>query len=227
METCSVSYVYPTVLDEFATIAELLKGRSIARFGDGEFKLVDGFEQVREPKNPKLSSELRSILRSPDKRCIVGVPTMNEKGPKIRNWKRHYDRFAKLMRKGQKQYYSAFISRPDSAPWINNIGYAQQVQKLWLGKNVVVVCEAEGSMMRAVRFGAARINHIVCPSHKTYAELPRIEPAVLAARPDIAILSCGPAATCLAHRLARQGLQAIDLGSGGAFLAKLLASCDQ
>jgi hypothetical protein len=222
MSDPNTSY-YPQVLGEWETLAQLLLGKSIARFGDGEFKLIDGAEQCREPKNPTLASELRHVLLKHDKRCLVGVPTMDPRGPKHRSWMRHYRRFGLLMRRGPRVYHSAFISRPDSAPWIRTREYALLIQKLWLGKRVALVCEQDGAMRRAVAFGAREIEHIVCPSHKAYAALSWIEPAVLAAKADIAILSCGPAASCLAHRLAKQDLQAIDLGSGGAFIAKLLS----
>jgi hypothetical protein len=49
---------------------------------------------------------------------------------------------------------------------------------------------------------------------------------VVSTKPDIAILSCGMTATCLANRLSKHGIQAIDFGSGGSFIAKLLAGED-
>ena len=50
----------------------------------------------------------------------------------------------------------------------------------------------------------------------------RVGARVLAHAPDIVILSAGPTASCLANRLARAGVQAVDLGSAGGFLLKLL-----
>lgn len=216
---------WPKVQDEFATIAKIREGFSVARFGDGEFKLIDFKDQVREPRNSMLARELRRILTKPDSRCLVAIPTMNPDGAKIENWSKHRKRFEQLMSPRIPTYYSAFISRPDSAQWIRCTDYARQYQRVWAGKRVVVVCEAEGSALRAIECGAREIVHIECPTHRTYKTLPTLIPSILKHKPELVILSCGPAATCAAHRLATMDIQAIDFGSGGAFLAKLLTEC--
>jgi hypothetical protein len=213
---------YPKVHDEFETMRMLHSGYSIARFGDGEFKLMDGKDQCREPANPKLAGELRATLRKPHKNCLIGIPTMDPSGPKYRSWIRHEKRFSFLLRKTRGPFYSAFISRPDSAPWIRTPEYAQQVQKLWAKKHVWVVCEKDGSALRAVGPAAGSVTYTACPRTRTYDLLDRLEAFCLRLKPDIAILSCGPAATCLANRLASHKIQTIDFGSGGSFIAKLL-----
>lgn len=215
---------YPRVKDEFATVDELLRGKSIARFGDGELKCAHGQGYVREPGSEQLAAELMRILREPHPNCLVGVPTMAKKGPKYLNWKRHRDRFAKVLNP-QVQYYSAFITRPDSAPWINNIEFAEKIESLWRGNNVVVVSERKNSILAAVKMSAHSLDHIVCPHQEAYAMIDELEADILSLGRyyrDVVLLSCGPTATCLAHRLSAQGVQAIDIGSAGGFLGKLL-----
>jgi len=212
---------YPKVHSEFDTLATLRKGYSIARLGDGEFKMIDGKGYVREPPNPELSDELRSVLTNPHPRCIVGIPTMNPNGPKVENWQRHEERFLRMLSPAV-EYYSAFISRPDSAPWIRTQRFAKLYQSLWLDKRVVVICERKGSAFRAVRIGSRSAVHVECPTEQAYAVIDALEAAALQPRPDIVILSCGPTATCLANRLAARGVQAIDFGSGGSFIVRLL-----
>lgn len=213
---------YPPVHDEFETLALLKRGYSIARFGDGEFKLMDGKDQIREPANASLAAELRHILRTPTEMCLVGIPTMDKKGAKYKSWIRHEERFAKILRRARHEMYSAFISRPDSAPWIRTRNYAEGMQSLWAGKYVAVVCENGGSALRAVTPAARHVEYHECPTHRTYSQIEKFEQAIVDSRVDIAILSCGPAATCLANRLSKRGIQAIDFGSGGSFIAKLL-----
>ena len=65
--------------------------------------------------------------------------------------------------------------------------------------------------------------HFACPRHGAYEKIDAMESDAVGLEPDIAILACGPTATCLAHRLAVRGIHAIDFGSGGSFLARLLA----
>jgi hypothetical protein len=212
---------WPLVQDEFRTLAMLQQGYSIARFGDGEFKMMDGAGYVREPPNKKLASELRQILRRPHEKCLRGIPTFDQRSPKYATWQKHIARFSRILKHRRGDFYSAFISRPDSAPWIRTKEYALEFRKLWLDKKAAVLCEASSGALRALDGNISL--HVECPSHKAYERIDEFEARLVAHTPDIAILSCGMTATCLANRLSRHGIQAIDFGSGGSFIAKLLA----
>lgn len=213
---------YPPVIGEFDTIAAVLRGKSLARFGDGELKLIDGKGYFREPENEALGGELRRVLQRPHRRCLVGIPTMDERGPKYDGWIRHRDRFAKLLRPDRVEYYSAFVTRPDSAPWINCIEFACLMEQLWSGKRVTVLCESGNSILKAVRLSARKVKHVGCPHREAYVQIDDMEKEIVAAKPEIALLSCGPTATCLANRLAVRGIHAVDIGSAGGYLLKLL-----
>jgi hypothetical protein len=215
--------IYPAVAGEFETIDKILEGYSISRSGDGEAKVMSGAGYSREPANRKLTAELLAVFQSPHPKCLIGVPTMDPRGPKYENWLRHEQRFISLML-GVEQYYSAFITRPDSAPWISTREYAEKVQSIWAGKHALVICEESGSMVRTVRRAARKVTHITCRRHEAYARIDKMEEKVLRVAPDVAILCAGPTASCLANRLAAHGIQAVDLGSAGQFLGKLLAS---
>lgn len=213
---------YPKVAGEFDTIRAVLRGRSLARFGDGELKMAYGAGYSREPGGPKLADELTRIIQHPHRRLLVGIPTLDPCGPKYGNWTRHADRFERLVSRDVR-YVSAFVTRPDSSPWINTRAYAELVVKLWAGKRAVVVCEPTGSMYKLVKATALSAKHFVCPRHRAYAQIDDLEHRVFMELPDIAILSAGPTATCLASRLAARGVHAVDLGSAAGFLRKLLA----
>lgn len=212
---------YPDVRDEFETIKKVAKGYSLARFGDGELKMSLGQGYRRQSGSQKLADELSRVLTSPNERCIVGIPTMHPDGPKIGNWLRHRDRFLSVISQDMR-YYSAFVSRPDSAPWINTRKYARSVVSLWSQKKVAVLCERKGSMFRAVRPAALKAIHVECPRFGAYDMIDELESRILATEPDIAILSCGPSATCLADRLSRRGLHSVDLGSIGQFICRTM-----
>lgn len=215
---------YPKVFGEFETIAAVRKGRSLSRLGDGEFGIAFGSGYCREPKNSRLTEEVRSTLLSPNKDCLVGIPTMDPAGARYWNWSRHEVRYAGLLEGRRGKLYSAFIGRPECAQWIDNKGYVQAVADLWNDKHVAVVCEAEGSILKALAFGARKIDHIECLFREAYSQIDEYEKAVVALKPDIAILCAGPTATCLANRLQARGIQAVDLGSAGKFLTRWLSS---
>jgi hypothetical protein len=214
---------WPKVHDEFETLTKLKAGFSIARFGDGEFKMMDGAGYVREPPNPKLAAELQNVLRAPHANCLRGIPTFDARSPKFPTWVKHTKRFTRLLHGAAGPFYSAFISRPDSAPWIRNREFALEFVKLWEGKRVSVLCEPDSGALRMLCLSApARIDHIECPHKRAYKHIDRFEEKLLRGDPQIIILSCGMTATCLANRLAGKGVQTIDFGSGGSFIAKLL-----
>lgn len=213
---------YPDVRNEFDTMYAIARGASIARFGDGELKMASGAGYSREEGSPKLAKELRQIFKNPTPGCIVGIPTMDPLGPKGEHWARHKLRFTKYLNP-EMQYYSSLITRPDSAPWIQTREYAELVQTLWVGKRVAILCEAKNSILKLVRKTARCTVHVRCPNMEAYALIDRFESALVATAADLYLMSCGATATCLANRLTKRGLHAVDIGSAGGFLLRLLA----
>jgi hypothetical protein len=214
-------YPLPFVRGEVETVSAVLAGKSLARFGDGELKLMLGQGYIREPPNPKLGRELLDVMQRPNPGCLVGVPTFDTNGPKYQSWLRHALRFCQVLAPNVP-YYSAFVSRPDSAPWIRNREYAAMVETIWAGKRVALVCEMDGFIRHTVKKHALSVVHIACPKAGAYAHIKEMQRAVEDVMPDVAILSAGPTATCLANRLAKHGVQAVDLGSIGRFIFQML-----
>lgn len=215
--------MWPKVHDEFETLAKLKEGFSIARLGDGEFKMMDGAGYVREPPNRKLAHELTNVLRKPAKMCLRGIPTFNHRSPKYPTWKKHIARFERILGEPKGEYYSAFISRPDSAPWIRTREFALEFLNIFDSKRVAVLCEPDSGALRMLGYAKLEmLDHVECPHERAYKQIDHFEKQLLRNGPDIVLLSCGMTATCLANRLARKGVQAIDFGSGGSFIAKEL-----
>jgi hypothetical protein len=168
-----------------------------------------------------LAVELRAILAHPHERCLVGIPRILKQSPKYSNWVRRIPQFLPFL-SPDVQYVSAFVSRPDSAPWILSVEYAVAVQSLWAGRKTTIICEPTNKILPLIKRTARKLAHIPCPHAKAYAQIASLEKAALHGAPDIVILNAGPTASCLAHRLAQRGVQAIDLGSAGGFLLRLL-----
>jgi hypothetical protein len=209
---------YPQVRGEYETLDMVLGGRSIARFGDGEFKIVAGNGCVSQIPNKALTRELAFILRSAKDRCIVGIPKLDTRSPKYENWRKYenkYPRFLDL----SKTYYSAFISRPDSAPWIWNAEFYQRIESLWRGQEICLVAGSDRSLTASFQAmkSAEHVMQINCARRDAYADIDSIEKAILQTGRSRIVLCCGPTATCLAWRLADRGLHAMDLGHIGMF----------
>lgn len=212
---------WPQVMSEARTIDFARHGWSLSRFGDGELKVMAGKGYAREPVNPALSEELLDVFQNPAWHCLTCIPTMDPNGPKYENWTRHKARFEALLPE-MEFWGSAFVTRPDSAPWIESRAYAESVQALWQGKRVAVVCERKGSIYRTVKLASGSTIHVECPTHRAYAQIDRLQAQVEDFAPDVAVLSAGVTATVLANRLAGRGIQALDLGSAGKFLYRNL-----
>lgn len=221
----ALNLAWPEVLGELETVRSMAAGSSIARFGDGELKMIYGSGYVREKPNLSLSSELFATLCAKEDGLLIGIPTLDPRGPKIDNWRRHEQRFLKVL-PTDRRFASAFITRPDSAPWIRTPEFLEALLSCWAGKRTTIICEKDSKLLRVVRRTAGKLTHLSCPSHSAYRHIGTFALRVRETHPDVAILSCGPTATCLARRLHGRGIQALDLGSSGQFLLELLEAQD-
>lgn len=212
---------YPTkIAGEFETMRAVVAGASLARFGDGELKMTFGQSYVRQKGSLKIATELFNVMNHPVSGCLVGIPTMDPRGPKYQNWTRHRERFERVIQR-EGPFYSAFVTRPDSAPWIETQEYLDLVLSVWRDKRAAIVCEPTNKLLNVLKATAAALEHVVCPSHETYPLIGQIERKLLDMRPQIVVLCCGVTATCLANRLAGHGIHTLDFGSAGGMMARL------
>lgn len=205
---------YPTVLSEAETLAQVCAGRSLARYGDGEFNLCLGGRAKKQAFSVKLQDRLRGILRD-DGDCLVGIPNIHSETPKAAFW-RKYLSAAELL--SDRPYVSAFISRPDSAPWIHTPAYWAQLESLWIGQDVTLVRGSSSSLTAADLVGSGRVTEIVADRHDAWSRYASLLQRV--GTPARALLCLGPTATVLAVDLCAKGVHAIDIGHVGMFIRK-------
>ena len=212
---------YPDdVVGEWGTLLRVVDGKSIARYGDGEFNLVRGGNCVSQRMVPGIQVELQNILHSKDPNLLVAIPRLDKRSPKNVNWLKCCAQYGSYL-KHSKQYYSAFITRPDSAPWISTPSYYDFIESLWKGQEVTFVGNGQRSLTAdfLMETGARSVHYVECDYAHTYPRIDALERACLKPmgneKPRRVLLCAGPTATCLAARLSRQGVQAIDLGHIG------------
>lgn len=207
---------YPKVMSEFETLRRAAAS-SIARFGDGELRLALGGDCVSQrERSPHLAAELRDMLHAARSGCLVCIPNAAV-GPKQGQWASYTaPRFTSLY--GRQEYGSAFITRPDSAPWIDTPEYWSSVRDLWRDADVVLVVGDKKSLSVEMMAGEARsVREVIGPRQNAYAEIDRIEEEI--GNPaGVVILCLGATATVLAWRLAAKGVHALDLGHIGMFM---------
>lgn len=218
---------YPEILSEDVTI-ELAATKSIARFGDGEWRCAVGGGCTSQRADPALARELQNILLHPGE-CIVCLPNIFNGCPRKVSWIRYTEeRYVKYC--GAKVYGSAFITRPDNAPWIDRPDYWAKVRALWTGVDVVLVvgtakdggAEKKSITKEMIGADALSVTEVIGPRQHAYAEIDELERQICVATGEMTngrILLClGVTATVLAYRLAIQGFHAIDLGHIGMFM---------
>jgi hypothetical protein len=214
---------YPAkVVGEFDTIRKILKGFNIGRIGDGEVKVLDGkaYTRMRAPV-PAMTFEMSEMAINPHPRCLIGIPTMDPAGTKFASFIRHEARFCKFL-SDKVTYYSALISRPDCGAWLETQEYANHVQKIWKDKKrVAIVSEVDSKLLANVQ-KTHDVFHIPCPMYDAWDGIDDYEVQLVKYKPDVALLSLGPTATVLAHRMAKHNIHAVDLGSIGGFLNRWL-----
>ncbi len=204
---------YPHVLSEAQTLDRVLAGASLARYGDGELKMCDGSSIKSQDRDPRLQRRLREILVDAGA-CLVGIPNIHSETPKPR-WK-EFAVYARLL--AEHEYGSSFITRPDSAPWIDTDEYWGKVESLWLGRDVTLVRGSTKSLTAEDLVGARTVTEVICARQHAFAEYDRILERV--GTPARALLCLGPSATVMAVDLCAKGVHAIDLGHIGMFLRK-------
>jgi hypothetical protein len=209
--------MYPKVLGEVETLDRVLAGESIARYGDGELKLMFGKGCVSQTALPNLAAEMRKIIGAPTK-VRVCIPTLDVRNPKYASWLKLAPKFEGLLETG-KVYASAFITRPDNAPWINNKEFFDKIQSLWAGQRVTFVGNGVRSLTAdfLLSTGAKQVDWIKSEYRDAYKTIGRLYQQCVELDNHRIILCVGPTATCLAERLAVAGRHAIDLGHIGMF----------
>lgn len=196
---------------------------SVTRYGDGELRCAlpgDGCTSQRA--DASLADELTNIMQTAVSGLLVCVPNFH-RGPRIKSWAKYSQgKFAHLYR--QSEYGSAFITRPDSAPWIDTPEYWQNVRRIWSGKDVTLVRGDKKSITEEMLSegpiglpGVLSIRVVDGPRQHAYAEIDRIESDI--GKPSGIVIMClGATATALAARLHRKGVHALDLGHIGMFM---------
>lgn len=207
---------YPRVLGEIETLRTVVAGRSLARYGDGEFKMAARNVGIKsQSADPALSDRLRTILHDSGD-CLVGIPNIHADTPKRAFWDTQ-TRYAALL--ADRPYVSSFITRPDSAPWINTPDYWRLVESLWRGQAVTVVRGSGKSLAPEDLVGAGEITDILCRKQHAFQDYDEILSRI--GTPARVLICLGPTATVLAVDLCARGVHAIDLGHIAIFLRKV------
>ena len=207
------------------TILYLLKGKSCARYGDGEFKLMDNKSINFQSANAVLAQRLRDTLDCYDPDILICLPSsLNSTSGMTKRAAEYWINFLVQNRKKwmkqldtKRVYGDAFISRPymDRKNKESSMKVFSSIRQLWDKRDVVIV---EGEQ---TRFGigntlldnANNIRRILCTQKNAFEQYDLILTAIDSfSRETLIILALGPTATVLVPPIHAKGFQALDLG---------------
>ncbi|MDD5596474.1 MAG: GT-D fold domain-containing glycosyltransferase [Victivallaceae bacterium] len=209
------------------TIDALIDGsKSICRFGDGEFFLIDGYSIPFQKFDAELARRLKEVLQSEDDNIYIGLiysfyygevsNFRNELKRFYRIWFPRYKKKIESLLNYKKQYFSAEFTLLYNY-YINydfESSY-EKMKKIWSGRDITIICGRGvlDNMKNNIFDCAKSIEYIYFPAKNAfscYAEI--LEQAHQIDIDRLIIIILGPTATVLAYDLAKDGYQALDLG---------------
>ncbi len=203
---------HPPVLSQRETIDIIVRNKaSIARYGDGEYKLCRN-KSLRFQRNANgLARRLREILHCniPNFHAAIRpLPDSMESG-----W------WSQLIHN-----YRVVANLDSNPPRLNacigyfeRLEYIDEMKRIWQNRDVVSITNAETFQMATAcnLFANAKSQDFIsAPSEQAFSEYASILQQAKGRHPDtLFVMACGPTATVLAFDLHVYGFQAVDIGS--------------
>ena len=205
---------------------------SIARFGDGEFGLINGSNNPSfQTANESLAKRLKEVCSAEKSQLLVCLPhslkttnDCNEFAKKFWEWwiwsDNNLEKAAKCLRLSpwkKRIFGDAQITRP-YMDWKDKTKAGErfkQLKSLWENRDVVII---EGSQTKLgvgndLLQNTKSIRRIICPANNAFDSYDEILRAAQEFEKEVLfLLALGPTATVLAFDLSQNGYQALDIG---------------
>lgn len=222
---------YPTLAPIEETIEKIItEGKSLARFGDGEFSTIAGRVRHKFQTEPDagLGERLKEVLCAQENQLLIGIADnygmldcYNEQAKReIRRYMNPEIRreHLQLLRR-DRVYENAYLTRP-YVMYADNQTDApakrfEKLKQIWNNRKCVFVegCQSALGVGNDLFDNAGSIKRILGPAENAYRHYPDIYRECLKQDKDsLFLLALGPSATILAYDLCKMGYQAVDIG---------------
>lgn len=222
---------YPNIRPAEDAIDKIVnEGKSLARFGDGEFTTIAGRVRHRFQNEPdeQLGQRLKEVLQSDEENLLIGIAdnygSLEKYTEQAKREIRCY--LSSQVRKEhleilspEKTYYDAYVTRPYVMYADNQTdapaGRFKNLSRIWANRKCIIV---EGSQTRMgvgndLFDSAAKICRILAPAENAFRRYSDIlECCFRQPKDSLFLLALGPTATVLAYDLCKAGYQAVDVG---------------
>ena len=217
----------PKVVKAKETIKTLYSTRkSMARFGDGEFNLIEGRDIGFQKASPEIASRLAEVLKSDDENILIGIPdvfgSLDAYCQHVRSYWREFlpqnrNRIYNLLNLNKTYYDACFTGYAIQAAETNEEcleEYYAEMRKIWDNRDVVIIKgECTETYVNDIYDNAKSVKYIYAPKAHAFEHYDDIlESAKKESKDCLFIIVLGPTATILAYDLAKLGFQALDMG---------------
>lgn len=209
----------PKVLNAWDALYALTSSdKSMARCGDGEFKLIMGENISFQKYDSKLAERLKNIIRNQNDNILIGITDAFGYCPETylrkvmvicRNTLYKYFDFSKTYIDTNVTRQLNFTTEEQGKDYYN------RMKSLWSGKDIVIV-EGAGSRLgigNDLFDKASSIKRVVAPIKDAFSNYDEILSVCLKQpKNSLFVLALGPTATVLAEDLTNAGYRALDVG---------------
>lgn len=222
--------VVPIIRDGAEAIDLVInEGKSLCRFGDGEFAVIAGENRQKfQRADKKLAERLKEVLASDRKDILICIADIYGDLSKYNEDTRYHIRgyISENVRKQHYElldmdriYYDSWLTRP-YASYVDNYTNAPlkrfaHLKRVWAGRDLLII-EGEKTRMGVgndLFVEANSIVRILGPAEHAFDRYEEI--LALAKKQDrdrLVLIAMGATATVLAYDLACDGFQALDIG---------------
>ena len=222
---------FPKILSGESAVEEIIThGKSLARFGDGEFAAIAGRIRHRfQTEIPESFRErLKEVLQSENENLLVGIAAnygslekyTEQARREIRCYLNPQVRREHLeLLSPQKTYYDAYVTRPYVMYEDNQTDEPKKrfknLKRIWEGRECILVegCFTGLGVGNDLFDNAGTIQRILAPAENACSRYSEILDVCRNQNKGVLfLLALGPTATVLASDLCNAGYQAVDIG---------------
>ena len=216
----------PVIKNNSETIEELKNtDKSIIRFGDGEFSIMEGESICFQKYDPSLAEKLKEIIKNNDDNLLIGIPEPYYDYPLninknylmyILNWHSKWHKVMEHYFNYDKIYYSNHISRV--FPVYDEYDFEKHfcgLRAIWDNKSIVIITgnRVYNNIEYNIFDNAAEVEYIYGPTENAFSEYDNLKNQILNIPKDkILVFALGPAGKVLAYDMYNAGYRTLDLG---------------
>lgn len=233
----------PLIMSIDETLEKIIKDKcSICRYGDGEFKLMDGDKIFFQENNTVLGKRLQEVIHSNQGNVLICIPTFldrrhsvidtnneltltKEEKKRKKNATKYMDNILAERRSQWYKYFdmkrlygNSLVSRFYAEVYDDqkSTRWIEKWKQVWAGRKLLII---EGELTRLgvgndLFDNAANIRRVLCPNKSAFSVYATILKNILEVheKNELVLIALGPTATVLAYDLAIKGIQALDVG---------------